>query len=210
MQDPTHLRHAHTPGQWIYTLWTPIYDLVFKPVFARARQRAISLLALQPGENLLVPGIGTGLDLPHLPTTVSITGIDLHAGMLDKSRVKSTGHRVELLQMDAQNLDFPDESFDAVLLNLVVSVVPDGALAFQECWRVLRPGGRVVIFDKFLPEEARLTLPRRLIGRIMTLCGTDPNRRLSEIIGGIPDLIVEHDEPSLLRGQYRILVLRKG
>ena len=122
---------SHVPGQQIYTLWTPVYDLFFKPIFNRARKRAIDLLAVQPGERLLIPGIGTGLDLPHLPKTISITGIDLNVAMLDKARGKSTGHTVELLEMDAQNLDFPDESFDAVLLNLVVSVVPDGAAAFR-------------------------------------------------------------------------------
>ena len=93
--------------------------------------------------------------------------------------------------------------------SLILSVVPDGAAAFREAWRVLRPGGRAVIFDKFLPEAGRLSLLRRAIGAVLRVLGTDPNRRLSQLIAGAPGLVVERNEPSLLRGQYRIVLLRK-
>jgi phosphatidylethanolamine/phosphatidyl-N-methylethanolamine N-methyltransferase len=106
-------------------------------------------------------------------------------------------------------LRYPDGSFDAVLLSLILSVVPDGAAAFREAWRVLRPGGRAVVFDKFLPESGQLSLLRRAIGVVVRAIGTDPNRRLSQIISGAPGLVVEQNEPSLLRGQYRIVLLRK-
>ena len=74
----------------------------------------------------------------------------------------------------------------------------------------LKPGGRAVIFDKFLPEDSTLTPGRRLLGRLAMAVGTDPNRRLNEIIGGTPDLTIARDEPALLRGQYRILLLQKA
>lgn len=193
----------------IYRLWAPVYDAFFTRVFDRPRRRAIELLDLQPGERLLIPGIGTGLDLPYIPAGVSVVGTDISPEMLDKARPKADDRAVTLLEMDAQALEFPDASFDAVLLNLILSVVPDGAIAFREAWRVLKPGGRGVILDKFLPEDSALTPGRRLVGRIARALGTDPNRRLSEIIGGVPGLIIERDEPSLLRGQYRILKMWK-
>jgi SAM-dependent methyltransferase len=116
---------------------------------------------------------------------------------------------VTLLKMDAQALDFADGSFDAVLFNLILSVAPDGAATFRAAWRALRPGGRAVIFDKFLPENSELTPSRRWLGRIVSAFGTDPNRRVSDIIGRVPDLVIEQNAASLLGGLYRILRLYK-
>lgn len=191
-----------------YRRWAPVYDAVMRPVYGAARKRAIQLLNLQAGEKVLIPGVGTGLDLPLIPNGVHVTGIDITEAMLEKARVKAKG-QVTLLVMDAQSLQLPDSTFDAVIFNLILSVVPDGAAAFQEAWRVLRPGGRAVIFDKFLPETDQLSPLRRLLGRLIRLIGTDPNRRLSDILHGAHGLAVDRDEISLLNGQYRIILVRR-
>lgn len=193
----------------IYCLYAPLYDLFFKAISDRPRRRAVQMLRLQPGERLLIPGIGTGLDLLYLPANVSVTGVDFSPAMLEQARAKIGGREVALLEMDAQHLDFPDTSFDAVLCTLSLSVIPDGRAAFGEAWRVLRPGGRFVIFDKFLPESGELTWRRRALGRVVSALGTDPNRRLSDIIAGVPGLVIQQNEPSLFRGQYRLLRLGK-
>jgi len=193
----------------IYRAWAPVYDLVMGPFSGHARQQAIKLLNLRPGEQLLIPGIGTGMDLPLIPPGVSVVGVDISGEMLAKARLRIDGRHVTLLQMDAQALEFADGSFDAVLFNLILSVVPDGAVALREAWRTLRPGGRAAIFDKFLPENSELTPSRRLAGRIVSAFGTDPNRRLSDIIGGVPDLVIGQDVASLLGGLYRMLRLYK-
>ena len=194
----------------IYRAWALVYDLVMGPFSGRARQQAIKLLDSRPGEKLLIPGVGTGMDLPLIPPGTSIVGVDISREMLAKAFLRVDGRQVTLLEMDAQALDFADGSFDAVLFNLILSVVPNGAAAFREAWRVLRPGGRAVIFDKFLPENSKLTPVRRLAGRVVSAIGTDPNRRLSDIIGGVPGLIVERDQSSLLGGLYRIVQLYKA
>jgi phosphatidylethanolamine/phosphatidyl-N-methylethanolamine N-methyltransferase len=193
----------------IYRAWAPVYDLVMGPFSGRARAQAIKLLDLRSGERLLIPGVGTGMDLPLIPPSVSVVGIDISPEMLAKARLKVSRNHVALMEMDAQTLDFADGSFDAVLFNLILSVVPDGAAAFRAAWRTLRPGGRAVIFDKFLPENSELTSSRRLAGRIVSALGTDPNRRLSDIIGRVPGLTIERDQASLLGGLYRILRLYK-
>jgi phosphatidylethanolamine/phosphatidyl-N-methylethanolamine N-methyltransferase len=149
------------------------------------------------------------LDLRHICADVKVTGIDLSPEMLRKAREKTVGRDVMLCEMSAQALDFPDGSFDAVILNLILSVVPDGAAAFREAWRVLRPGGRAVIFDKFAAAGGQISVLRRGLGKIISLLGTDPNRRLSEIMGNPAGLTIERDEPSLLHGQYRIVLLNK-
>jgi len=194
----------------IYRTWAPVYDLVMGPFSSRARLQAVKLLDLRPGEQLLIPGIGTGMDLPLIPLGVSVVGVDISREMLTKAHARVDGRQVTLLEMDAQTLDFADGSFDVVLFNLILSVVPDSAVAFREAWRALRPGGRAVIFDKFLSENSKLTPVRRLAGRVVSAIGTDPNRRLSDIIGGVPGLIVERDQASLLGGLYRLLRLYKS
>ena len=196
-------------NQTIYQLWAPIYDKVMGPFAGKARRHAIELLNLRVGESVLLSGVGTGLDLPYLQAGVRATGIDLSPAMLRKAQDKANRRDISLLEMNAQALDFPDDSFDAVVLNLILSVVPDGTAAFHEAWRVLRPGGRAVIFDKFASEDGRISALRRGVGKLISLFGTDPNRRLSEIMGSPSDLTIECNEPSLLRGQYRIVLLRK-
>jgi phosphatidylethanolamine/phosphatidyl-N-methylethanolamine N-methyltransferase len=193
----------------IYRWWAPVYDAVFARLFAQPRRAAIERLDLLPGERLLVPGIGTGLDLPYIPTGCTVVGGDFSGAMLAQARDKPTHAAVSLLEMDAQCLPFRDATFDALLFALILTVVPDGAAAFREGWRVLKPGGRAVIFDKFLPETQRLTPGRQKLGQLIQRLGTDPNRHLSEILGAPPDLNVVSDEPALFGGQYRLVLLRK-
>ena len=193
----------------LYGFYAPRYERLFGWLYARPQRRAVALLNAQPGERVFVPGVGTGMGLAELPPGTQVTAIDLAPAMLAQAQRKLAGRDIAFEVMDAQHLRYPDSSFDAALLSLILSVVPDGAAALREAWRVLRPGGRAVIFDKFLPEAGRLSLLRRAIGAVLRSIGTDPNRRLSEIIGGLPGLQVEHNEPSLARGQYRIVLLRK-
>ena len=118
------------------------------------------------------------------------------------------GSDVELRVGDAQALQLDDGAFDAVVLNLILSVVPDPARCMSEAIRVLRPGGRIVIFDKFLPDGTEPTWGRRLANLVATGLGTDLNRRLGDILSGLPCEVV-HDEPSILDGMYRVVLLRQ-
>jgi phosphatidylethanolamine/phosphatidyl-N-methylethanolamine N-methyltransferase len=190
-----------------YTLWAPGYDLLAR--FGRQRRRSIGLLDLQPGERVLVVGAGTGADLPFFPAGVSVLATDLTPAMLERARPKA-GPGVELAVMDAQALDLPDASFDAVVLHLILAVVPDPLACLREAARVLRPGGRIAVFDKFLADDAQPSLPRRLANVVTRTLATDINRRLGDLLArsGAP-LRVEHDEPALFGATFRILRLRK-
>ena len=196
-------------NQFIYRLWAPIYDASVGRFFLPGRKRAMDLLNLQPGERVLLVGVGTGADLPLLPAGVTATGIDLSADMLAKARKKLPlpGRDVTLLQGDAQQLLVDEAGFDAVVFNLILSVIPDGAACLRENLRALKPGGRAVVFDKFLPDAGRLSLGRRLMNLGSTLFGTDITRRFGDLAQGV-DIQVICDEPSLLRGMYRVILLR--
>lgn len=189
-----------------YTLWAPMYDLVAR--FGRQRRRSIALLQLQPGERVLLVGAGTGADLPLIPEGVSVLATDLTPAMLAKAEPRARPG-IELRVMDGQALDLPDESFDAVILHLILAVIPDPAACLREAARVLKPGGRIAVFDKFLPDGASPSLPRRIANAVSGALFTEINRRMGDILksSGAP-LRIEHDEPALMGGMFRVMILR--
>jgi len=109
---------------------------------------------------------------------------------------------------DATRLPYPDASFDAVVLHLILAIVPEPGACLRETARVLRPGGRVAVFDKFVPGDAcRPGLLRRALNVPLRLLFTDLTRCLEPLVVDSPFVIV-HQEPSLLGGQFRIAQLR--
>ena len=188
-----------------YSLYAAFYDL--GPGFREERRRAIELLRLRPGERVLVVGVGTGADLPLLPPFVEVLGVDLTPAMLARARAQA-GPGVELRVMDAQRLDLPSASFDAVLLHQVLEVVPDPMACLAEAARALRPGGRASVFDKFLPDETAPSWWRVAWARALDLVFTSVKHRFADVLArsGAP-LVVEHAEPA--GGPVRILLLRR-
>ncbi|MGB8331983.1 MAG: methyltransferase domain-containing protein, partial [Polyangiales bacterium] len=198
-------------NRFVYRLWSPIYDAVLERLFRKGRRRAMELVDLRAGEQVCLVGIGTGADLIYLPGGVDGVGLDLSEAMLAQAdrKLPIAGCKIELRVGDAEALPLDREAFDAVILNLILSVVPDPARCISEAIRVLRPGGRIVVFDKFLADGSRPNLGRRLSNAFSTLLGTDINRRLGDIISGLPCEVV-HDEPSVVGGMYRVVLLRRS
>ncbi len=197
-------------NRFVYHLWAPVYDVTVSHFFMPGRRRALAVLALQPGERVLLVGVGTGSDLPLLPEGVEATGIDLSPDMLAKAgrKLPLSRARVQLIQGDAQVLLVDEASFDAVILNLILSVVPDGRACLQAGLQALKPGGRAVVFDKFQPDNEELSLVRKGLNFFSTLLGTDITRRFGDLMCDCPCRVIR-DEPSLLGGMYRVIVLRK-
>jgi phosphatidylethanolamine/phosphatidyl-N-methylethanolamine N-methyltransferase len=188
-----------------YSLWAPHYDRVTK--FHRQRRHSLGLLRLQPGERLAIIGCGTGADLAYVPAGVEVLAADLTPAMLRRAAARA-GAGVELRVMDGMALDLPDACFDAAVLHMVLEVIPDPLRCLREAARVLRPGGRLAVFDKFLAEGDRPGLLRRAGLALLDFVFTSTNRRMGEMLArsGAP-LAVEHDEPA--GGPYRHLLLRR-
>ena len=109
---------------------------------------------LEPGERVLDLGSGAGTDSLIAAQMVGdegrVTGIDMTPEMLTKARAAAAemgASNVEFLETEAEHLPFADESFDVVISNGVIDLIPDKAAVFAELFRVLRHGGRMQIAD---------------------------------------------------------------
>jgi phosphatidylethanolamine/phosphatidyl-N-methylethanolamine N-methyltransferase len=134
-----------------YARWAPVYDVVFGSVFENARRMAVEA-SERVGGRILEVGVGTGISLPYYSARSRVVGIDISEPMLKvaRRRVIDEGlEHVELLElMDAENLEFPESSFDVVVAQYVVNTVPHPEIALDEFLRVLRPGGELVIVNR--------------------------------------------------------------
>ncbi|MBS1143731.1 MAG: phosphatidyl-N-methylethanolamine N-methyltransferase [Proteobacteria bacterium] len=190
-----------------YTLIAPFYDAAIARATQAARVRSLSALPKEAGRVLLA-GVGTGLDLPHLPAQHRYVGLDLNQAML--RRALSRASHVDFLpvQGDAQRLPFADASFDSAVLHLILAVVPQPAHCFAEIERVLKPGGQVLVFDKFL-RRGQPAILRRLINPLMRRVATRLDVVFEDLLSEAPSLALEHDQPALAGGWFRMIRLRK-
>jgi len=189
-----------------YTLLAPVYDGVLRRASSRLRAASLSLLDVPPGAPVLVAGIGTGLDVPHLPPGPRYVGVDLTHAML--ARVPRGRADVALVQGDVMRLPFPDASFAAVILHLIVAVVPHPARCLAEAERVALPGARVLVLDKFLRPGQRAPL-RRAANSISRRLATRLDVVFEDVLESTSALAVERDTPVLAGGWFRSIVLRK-
>lgn len=169
-----------------YNRIAPIYDLMEmfpERRFAPMRQKLWSQIS---GGEVLEVGVGTGKNFPYQPPEIKVTGIDLSERMLEQARrrAEQLGRSIELKQMDAQHLEFPNSSFDAAVATFVFCSVPDALRGLRELGRVVRPEGRI-----FLLEHVRINRPEA-VGKVMDLLdplvvrmmGPHINRRTAETV----------------------------
>jgi ubiquinone/menaquinone biosynthesis C-methylase UbiE len=191
-----------------YTLIAPFYDAFLDAATRGARRKNLSRLAAEPSLTVLVNGVGTGLDLPHLPPQHRYTGLDLTRAMLRQALPRAAGLDFSTVQGDAQRLPFADGRFDAVVLHLILAVVPEPSRCLQESVRVTRHGGTLLVFDKFLRagEPARL---KRALNPLTRRVATRLDVVFEDLLRQAPALVLESDEPALAGGWFRLLRLRK-
>lgn len=139
----------------IYSDFAPLYDKIFGKIFYSRLERVIDGLEIPPGARVLEVGAGTGTSFPAYPTHCEVTGIDLAPDMLAQARQKIQENgwtHLNVLEMNALELKFPDNVFDYVMAFHVVTVVPDPILMIEEAKRVCKPGGKIVVVNHFTSD----------------------------------------------------------
>ncbi len=128
------------------------YDLMETPSemlwFRRWRERVQEMVE---GRKILEVGVGTGKNIPYYSNGILVTGIDISEGMLEQIPGESR-KKLSLIQMDTQELGFPDNTFDSAFDTFVFCSVPDAVQGLHEVYRVLKPGGRFVALEHMRPE----------------------------------------------------------
>ena len=150
----------------VYEKLASVYDLAFGPTLQPGRVRALQQMDIQSGERVLEVGVGTGINLSLYPKACRMTGIDFSSSMLEKARERVARgglQQMRLLQMDAADLKFADDSFDIVYAPYLISVVPDPVKVAQEMRRVCRPGGRIIFLNHFLSPNLLVSRVERMI-----------------------------------------------
>ncbi|MDZ5445100.1 methyltransferase domain-containing protein [Micromonospora sp. 4G57] len=146
----------------------PTYDkkiaLFEKIWFAGGRQ----WLGQRAHGRVLEVAIGTGRNLPHYRFGTSVTGIELSPAMLAiaRERAADLGRAVELREGDAEQLPFDDASFDTVVCALSLCTIPDPAIAIAEMYRVLAPGGTLLLVDHIASSWPPIRAAQWLLERI--------------------------------------------
>ena len=139
-----------------YDRWAPVYDLVFGGVFSKGRDAAIQATN-KLGGRVLEVGVGTGISLPLYAPHVRIFGTDISEAMLKKARRRVAELRLKNIEglavMDAEKLEFPDNSFEVVMAQYVVTAVPNPEAALDEFARVLRVGGELIILTRVSADD---------------------------------------------------------
>jgi phosphatidylethanolamine/phosphatidyl-N-methylethanolamine N-methyltransferase len=158
----------------VYEKLASVYDLTFGPILNPGRIQAIQRMGIKPGDRILEVGVGTGINLALYPQGCAITGIDLSGSMLEKARewvAKKRVADIRLLEMDAAEMKFADDSFDVVYAPYVISVVPDPVRVADEMRRVCRPGGKIIFLNHFRSPNMILSRIERLISPLTVHIG---------------------------------------
>jgi phosphatidylethanolamine/phosphatidyl-N-methylethanolamine N-methyltransferase len=154
--DGTELDFDREMVEQAYDRWAPVYDLVFGGVFSKGRDAAIQATN-KIGGRVLEVGVGTGISLPLYSPNVRLFGTDISEAMLNKARKRVAEQKLKnvegLAVMDAEKLEFEDDSFDVVMAQYVVTAVPNPEVALDEFARVLRPGGELIILTRVSADE---------------------------------------------------------
>jgi len=169
-----------------YRRWAPVYDMTFGQVADQGRRHAVKIINRRRGSVLEV-GVGTGLSLPEYGRHLDITGIDLSPEMLAKARTRVGLAGLQnvrgLHDMDAGQIEFPDDSFDTVVAMYVLTVVPEPERVMRELQRVCTPGGEVILVNHFSQEDGIRSWVEQRMAPLARTIGWRPVFPIDRVLG---------------------------
>ena len=194
-----------------YTLLAPLYDIIVKRATSSWRTRSIQQLDIQVNDTVLLNGVGTGLDLAHLPDHAHYIAADLTFAMLKRAKSNadnSADRKIDFHLADACKLPYKTDSFDCIVLHLILAVVSTPHQLLIECERVLKPGGKITIVDKFLKPEQKAPF-RRLLNFFTRHIATRMDVVFEEVLKSCPSLSIISDTPLQPGSWFRNILLAK-
>ncbi len=192
-----------------YTLYTPGYDLIAR-YFKDSRKKSIDSLEIKPSDKVLIVGAGTGLDLEFIQPDCKIIATDITPSMIERIKKRNVKLKrdVESIVMDGQALKYADNSFDKIILHLILAVIPDSVACIKEAERVLNHGGEIVVFDKFVRKDTKVTSIRRFANLLTNMIFSDITRDFESIVNKT-GLTVLSDIDADFKGNFRIIKMIK-
>jgi phosphatidylethanolamine/phosphatidyl-N-methylethanolamine N-methyltransferase len=215
LDEPRRLDIDRESVERAYDRWAPIYDLVFGGVFGKGRHAAI-VATNSIGGRVLEVGVGTGISLPQYAANTRIFGTDISEAMLAKARQRVTDQRLKnvegLAVMDAEKLEFPDNSFDVVMAQYVVTAVPNPEKALDEFARVLRPGGELIILSRVSADAGMRHFIERRLQPVVRRLGWRTDfawSRFAQWAAGAHDVELVERRPVPPLGHFSLIRFRK-
>jgi ubiquinone/menaquinone biosynthesis C-methylase UbiE len=180
-----------------YNRASRFYDILESPMEMMALREWRTDLMKDLRGNVLEVGVGTGKNIEYYPDDINITAIDFSERMLDKAREKANKYnkKVSLLQMDAQDMKFPDNTFDTIFTTCVYCSVPDPIKGLKEMRRACKPNGKIIMIEHVRSEKKVLGLIMDILNPIVVnTYGANINRRTVENIysSGFIDVNVDN------------------
>lgn len=189
-----------------------LYEPFFARFFRDRAQSAIAAMEIPPGAKVLEIGVGTGLSLAAYPSHAQVIACDLSEDMLQHAsqKIDEQGWKhIQLVQMDAQNLTFDDETFDYVMAFHVVTVVPDHRRLINEMVRVAKPNATILIVNHFRSHRRWLAKLIDLVDPVTRYLGWRTTLNLDDIIKDQP-LKIEDRYKTASQSLFNVVVLRKA